>query len=132
MSQSYYPINKNIIKSAIFWESLDKRILKTTKCENDHIHWPPRTFCPICYTDNLEWVDLPLTGTLLGWTEVNAPPEGFSGPYFVGIVEIIPNKIKLFGRIKYVGKNQLQIGDKIEIDFEKDDGNTFFYFKSLK
>ncbi|MHA2102899.1 MAG: Zn-ribbon domain-containing OB-fold protein [Candidatus Hodarchaeales archaeon] len=129
MSQSYFPINKKMIKSSIFWEELEKNNLKTTKCENNHTHWPPRTICPICYSNNLEWTDLPLTGTLIGWTEVFAPPEGFPKNYIVGIIEIKPDNIKIFGRIEHTKKELLKIGCKINIEFEKDSEEKYFYFR---
>jgi len=132
MSQLYYPINRNIIKSAVFWDGLEKSMLKTTKCENNHTHWPPRTICPSCYSNTLNWVDLPLNGTLIGWTEVSAPPEGFPKNYTVGIIEIKPENVKIFGRIKQIDNKKLKIGCKINIEFEKDSEEKFFYFTVSK
>ena len=122
--QEFFPVNKNLIKTKEFWGALAEKKLKTTKCINNHIHWPPRTFCNVCYTSELVWIDLPLEGTLKQWTEVNAPER-----YIVGILELKPHNIRIFGKIiKNEGKN-LKTNQLLNIKFELNDEEWFYYFQ---
>ncbi|OLS23824.1 MAG: hypothetical protein HeimC3_22960 [Candidatus Heimdallarchaeota archaeon LC_3] len=127
--QEFFPVNKNLIKTKEFWEGLKQKTLKTTKCHNNHVHWPPRTFCNVCYTSELDWIDLPLEGILKQWTEVNAPPEGFPKSYLVGILELEPRYIRIFGKILNTDLKDLEVDKKLTIEFESIENEWFFYFK---
>ncbi len=124
--QEFFPVNKDLIKTKEFWNGLNEKKLKTTKCSNNHVHWPPRTFCNVCYTSELEWIDLPLEGILKQWTEVNVPPKGFPKTYTVGILEIEPFDIRIFGKIT---DTNLEVDKKLAIDFEINQEEWFYYFK---
>jgi uncharacterized OB-fold protein len=55
-----------------------------------HRHFPLAPVCPFTGADDVEPIDLPRTGRLWLWTEVTAPPPGYSGPvpYGLGVVEL--------------------------------------------
>lgn len=46
-----------------FYENLREGKFTTTKCKNcGRVAYPPRVICPECYSDELEWVELPKKG----------------------------------------------------------------------
>jgi uncharacterized OB-fold protein len=53
-------------------------------------HFPRSPVCPFTGAEDVEPVDLPRTGRIWLWTEVTAPPPGYTGPvpYGFGIVEL--------------------------------------------
>jgi len=49
-----------------FYDHLREGRLTTTKCSAcGHVAYPPRVICPECYSDKLEWIDLPKKGKVL-------------------------------------------------------------------
>ena len=46
-----------------FYENLREGKFTTTKCKKcGRVAYPPRVICPECYSDELEWVELPRKG----------------------------------------------------------------------
>ncbi|NHJ31725.1 MAG: hypothetical protein FK732_02575 [Asgard group archaeon] len=111
-----------------FWEGLNNKEIKTTKCSKcSTVHFPPSPkLCPICFNFNMEWISLPLDGTISTWTNILAPPEGFTGPYYLISVVIDTLGKAILGR--YIG-NEPKIGDRVSADFEDVDGQSIWIFK---
>lgn len=126
-----YQINRENTKVKRFWDELDNNKIMTTTCKDcNTIHWPPRSFCNSCYSSNLEWTDLPMNGTLLTYTNVTAPADGFSKDgYLLGIVKLSNTNLKVFGQIEK-GSTELKEGTKVSLQIEEDP-NNFRYFKFI-
>ncbi len=105
--------------------------LKTTKCEKcEAIHYPPSPkLCPSCFGFSMTWINLPLEGTVSTWTNVLAPPAGFSGSYY--LVSVILDKLEkpIVGRFQ---GNQPNIGDRVKISFEKVGEQSVYIFKKAE
>lgn len=53
-----------------FYEHLREGRLTTTKCsECGQVAYPPRVICPECYSEKLEWIDLPKKGKVVAVVE---------------------------------------------------------------
>lgn len=53
-----------------FYENLREGKFTTTKCKDcGKIAYPPRVICPECYSDELEWIELPKKGRVITATE---------------------------------------------------------------
>lgn len=53
-----------------FYENLKLGRFTTTKCQQcQFIAYPPRVVCPHCYSEDLEWTDLPDKGKILSIVE---------------------------------------------------------------
>ncbi|MHA2366189.1 MAG: Zn-ribbon domain-containing OB-fold protein [Candidatus Hodarchaeales archaeon] len=130
MSTPPYQLNKTGTKIQKFWEELKNKKIVTTSCQCGLAHWPPRSFCPSCYSSNLEWVDLPLEGKLKTWTNVTAPPIGFKNNYNVGIIELDTPKLQLFGQIKNIDPKKIHTGLSLKIDFEMSEDSVYFFFQN--
>jgi uncharacterized OB-fold protein len=49
-----------------FYDHLREGRLTTTKCSAcGHVAYPPRVICPECYSEKLEWIDLPKKGKVV-------------------------------------------------------------------
>lgn len=55
-----------------FFEGMANQILYGSKCEKcNRVLVPARTFCPHCFVDTKEWVEVSQQGTLTAWSYVN-------------------------------------------------------------
>lgn len=101
-----------------FYEFLKEKKFKTTRCKAcGATEFPPRKFCTKCYSEDVEWIDIPEKGKVLAFTTQKRAIRFFE-PDIIGFVEI-----EGIGRIltKIEGEN-LQIGDTIYLDFIESDG----------
>jgi len=49
-----------------FYENLREGKFTTTKCKKcGRVSYPPRVICPECYSDELEWIELPKRGKVV-------------------------------------------------------------------
>ena len=74
-----------------FWDALSKGHLETTACDAcRHVTFPPKPFCPQCWSKETDWVTLNPAGTLYSWTRIHAGPAVFAEelPYEVGVVDL--------------------------------------------
>jgi len=67
-----------------FYEHLKEGRFTTTRCRTcGHVAYPPRVICPECYSEDLEWIDLPKRGKVIVFTEqIRGVPLGFESPLF--------------------------------------------------
>jgi len=96
-----------------FFEHLREGRFTTTQCADCGLRpWPPRVLCPACWSDRLEWIDLPQTGRIHGFTvqETGVPP-GFEKPLIFGVIEMEGTRV--FARIVDSPVDVLQIGDTV-------------------
>ncbi len=74
-----------------FWGALQDGRFETTRCADcERVTFPPKPFCPHCWSKNLTWVPLRGRGRLYSQTVVHAAPAVFraEAPYRVGIVDL--------------------------------------------
>jgi uncharacterized OB-fold protein len=81
------------VASRFFQEIRDHARLLGTRCPAcAKVFMPPRSVCPGCLGRLEEWVELPPTGTLLTYTQVNQTYSTYyqprEAPYLVGIVQL--------------------------------------------
>jgi uncharacterized OB-fold protein len=107
-----------------FYDNLKQGRWTTTKCKKcGYISYPPGVACPNCWSDELEWVDLPKTAKVVAVNEQAAPPTGFKAPLinaWLGFDKAHPLK-HLFVRVINCASGQLKIGDEVQfVSFEVD------------
>ncbi|HTT46068.1 MAG TPA: OB-fold domain-containing protein [Thermoplasmata archaeon] len=118
-----------------FYERLREGKLSTTRCTRDNeLHWPPRTACPKCRSEELEWVDLPERGHVFAFSAVLAgAPLGMEHevPFAVGLVDLDGVPLRVFGRIEGLPWNQLRIGQPVRTEaYDIGDGRMFYRFRT--
>jgi uncharacterized OB-fold protein len=119
-----------------FFDELRAGRLTTTRCRKDgELHWPPRVACPHCHGEDLEWVTLPLTGTLYAFSALLAgAPLGMETelPIVMGLADLDGESIRLFGRIVGAAWSDLRVGDRVRVEpFELEDGRVFYRFRAV-
>lgn len=120
---------------ARFYARLAEGRLSTTRCPADgRLLWPPRTACPHCHAETLEWVDLPEDGRLYAFSAVLAgAPLGMEAevPFAVGLVDLAGVPLRLFGRIEGKSWDALAIGDPVRVEpYALGDGRWFYRFRA--
>ncbi|MGD0256442.1 MAG: OB-fold domain-containing protein [Thermoplasmata archaeon] len=118
-----------------FFERLKEGTVSTTRCpKDDLLLWPPRTACPVCHGETLEWVDLPARGHIYAFSAVlGGAPLGMEGevPFAVGLVDLEGVPLRLFGRIEGHPWNELRIGQPVRLEsYDIGDGRWFYRFRT--
>jgi len=119
-----------------FYDRLREGRLSTTRCRRDGtLHWPPRTACPSCRSEELDWVDLPDRGHVYAFSAVLAgAPLGMEDemPFAVGLVDLDGVPLRLFGRIEGRPWTELRIGEPVRTEpYDIGDGRMFYRFRTL-
>jgi len=74
-----------------FWQGLSNGRFETTRCDDcERLTFPPKPFCPHCWSGRVAWLPLSGRGKLYSQTVVHAAPAAFQDevPYRVGIVDL--------------------------------------------
>jgi len=96
-----------------FYEYLAAERLVTTSCRRcKRLDWPPRGFCPVCTSDEFEWVDLPHEGTVHAFTvQETGVPAGFAPPLVFAIVKL--GGLRIFAPIVTTDPAGVSIGARV-------------------
>lgn len=96
----------------------------------EHYAFPRTTDCPYCTSTTTEPVELSDHGTLWAWTAVTASPPGYEGsvPFGFGIVELVPERLRIITRLEAPDPTMLTFGQAMQLVIvpltENDDGAT--------
>ena len=92
VTMDMWPIEaKEFNKVYPFYDNLKQGRFTTTKCKScGHVAYPPRgVICPECYSEDLEYVDLPTKGKVIVFSEeVKGVPLGFQSPLIHAVVDL--------------------------------------------
>lgn len=121
---------------ARFFDELRGGRFTTTRCRKDgELLWPPRVTCPHCHGEEMDWVPLPLTGTLYAFSALLAgAPLGMETelPIVMGLADLDGEPLRLFGRIVGTRWEQLRVGQAVRIEpYELGDGRVFYRFRAV-
>lgn len=86
---AYPPRTSDLSKR--FWDKLAEGEFETTECKDcGKLTFPPKKFCPHCWSRNVEWVSTPTRGTIYSYTTVHIAPAVFAheAPYMVCIADM--------------------------------------------
>jgi uncharacterized OB-fold protein len=106
-----------------FYDNLREGRFTTTKCKKcGYTAFPPGVICPRCWSEDLEWVDLPKKARVVVFTETQAgAPIGFPSPLIMAWLTFGKDTPlnHLLGRIINCREGQLKEGDEVEfVTFE--------------
>jgi uncharacterized OB-fold protein len=114
----------------------EKRImgLKCQKCSRVYI--PPRKVCPICFTENSEWVPLSEKGVVRSFTvarrNLKALPK--KPPVIFGLIQLDGADTAILHFIDGIEPERVAIGMRVEAQFAKNRSGTIRdidYFKPV-
>jgi uncharacterized OB-fold protein len=100
--------------------------MKCTKC--DIFYFPPRSDCPECLGNKMEWVDTRGEGTLITYTTIHAAPTGFENlvPYTIGVLELDEGG-RLLALIEGIEESDIKIGMKLKAVSKKLENDRVTY-----
>ena len=101
-----------------FYDNLKAGRFTTTKCKKcGHVAYPPRILCPECYSEELEYIDLPKKGKVIVCTEqLRGVPLGFEAPLVHAWIDLGANSPvkRILSRIINCPAGQLKEGDGVQ------------------
>lgn len=109
------------IDTAFFWDACERGEFVAQKFEgSDQLWHPPRPMCPVTHTTKKTHVKLSGKGTILSWVRQVRPGSfGFKESPIVILVEL-EEGLRFVSNL--VGSEPPEIGDAVEVDFEKTSG----------
>lgn len=104
-----------------YWEALKAHTMKIQRCaECATWYFPPRTLCPSCLSDNVEWTRVSGRGTVYAATAFHhAFDPAYEGevPYNVSIVQLEEGP-RLVSNVIGITPEEVQIGQSVEVVYE--------------
>ena len=101
-----------------FYDYLREGRFTTTRCQKcGNVAFPPGVICSKCWSDELEWIDLPTRATVTTFTEtVTGAPLGFDAPLILAWLDFGKNApLKhLLVRIINCAEGELKEGDEVK------------------
>jgi hypothetical protein len=101
-----------------FYENLKQGRFTTTKCKDcGNVPFPPRVLCPVCYSENLEYIDLPTKGKVLIFSEeVKGVPLGYESPLIHAVIDLgVAPCSRMITRIINCPAGMLKRGDEVQL-----------------
>ena len=110
-----------------FYQYLAEQKLMGSRCQScGALHLPPRSLCPACYGDQLDWKQLSGRGKLVAFTTVHIAPTtmieagyGRTNPYCTGIVQLNegPNISAQITGVDPAAPEEIEIGIPVQVAF---------------
>jgi len=119
-----------VTKTAEFVDLLVKGKIDGTVCKKCGARFfPPRADCSVCFSNEMDWFDMPQKGRLETFTTAFYAPFGFEAdpPYTMGVVDY-GNGLKLFARIsKDLKAGEVKVGMEVTVrPLKYEDGQLSF------
>lgn len=128
-------IGLNHLDMAGYVDGLQHCELRIQRCSaNNHIQWPPRPACTECQDDNLSWVPLEGTGHLFSFTvSASSSVNEYKPlvPYVIGIIETTEG-IRLLGHIDVDDRSELEVGIRLQVEFQNVGETNLPYWRLAK
>jgi uncharacterized protein len=119
VTMDMWPIQaKEFNRSWPFYENLRQGRFTTTKCKDcGHVAYPPRVICPECYSESLEYIDLPTKGKVIVFSEeVKGVPLGFQSPLIHAVIDLGVDPVRrVMSRIINCPAGALKQGDEVQL-----------------
>jgi hypothetical protein len=114
-----------------FWDAALAGRLAAPRCTNcGTVRLPPGPFCFECQHQDVEWIDLPGTGTVYSFTVVRHPlrPDLQAVvPYVSAVVDLDGTQgagARLIANVVECDPESVAIGDKVRIEFDTTGGGA--------
>jgi uncharacterized protein len=116
-----------------YWDGLKEHELWIQQCQecDQHIFYP-RSICPHCFSEQINWVKSIGAGKIYSYTVVHRAFGPFKDqtPFVVAIVEL-DEGIRMMSRIK-TDSRQMTIDQKVKVIFERVDEDLILpYFEPV-
>ncbi len=100
-----------------FWDACGAHELCAQRCQScGHFRWPPRSFCPRCYSFDFEWAPLPKEGKVVSFTVVH---HGTETPYVVALIGL-NEEVQLMSNVVDCAWEDVRVGMPVAVVFDED------------
>lgn len=109
-----------------FWDATAENRLVLPKCRScGTIIWYPRTFCPECHTEGVDWVDASGQGTVYSFavTRKGEGPWREVSPYVLAYVELDEGP-RVLTNIVDCDVEAVSVGQRVTVTFDAADGGV--------
>jgi uncharacterized OB-fold protein len=103
-----------------FWDGTRQHRLLLRRCEAGHMIFYPRSHCPGCLSNRLEWVEASGKGTLYSYTVARRPTSPdfeHDVPFVIAVVELDEGP-RMTSRLVEVDPDAVRIGMRLEVVFD--------------
>ena len=127
----------NDTATAPYWEASARHELALPRCDDcGLVFFPPRPFCPGCWSGELSWQPMSGGGKVWTFTEVHVAfyddTWADDVPYVVAVVELDEGP-RLLANIVEPDLDRLSIGERVEAVFEdRAEGVTLPMFRTVQ
>jgi uncharacterized OB-fold protein len=115
------------------WEGYEQHVLRLPRCRAcGHHHLPPGPVCPLCFSNDLEWIVASGRGVVSTWVVVQRKYfEDFDPPYPVVQIQLEEGP-RLTAGLRPAELERIEIGAAVEVTFETGpNGMTLPVFRLL-
>jgi uncharacterized OB-fold protein len=118
-----------------YWNAARERRLLIRQCGACGAkHFMPRYLCPVCWSENLEWIESAGKGSVHSYTVIRrAPVATFAGrvPYVIALIDLDEGP-RMVTNVLGDDALSVKIGDRVEVTFEdRGDGALLPQFKRV-
>jgi len=104
-----------------YWTAARERRLLIRKCNAcGQLHFMPRFLCPVCWSDQLEWVESKGTGSIHSFTVIRRAPMAVFAPrvpYVIALVELDEGP-RMMANVLGADALSIRIDDRVKVTFE--------------
>lgn len=103
-----------------YWDAAKEHRLMIQRCQGcQHAIFYPRSVCPHCMSDRIEWVAASGRGTIYSYTVVHRSPGQFKDdvPYVVALIDLAEG-VRLMSNVVDCAPSDVQIGAGVEVVFD--------------
>ena len=106
-----------------WWEAAADERLLVRRCRDcESVHFYPRPFCPTCWSEDGEWLEVSGRATLYTWSEVfmnDLPPFKERLPYIAAVVDLDEGP-RMMTELVDCDAAQLSVGMPVTVSFRKE------------
>jgi uncharacterized OB-fold protein len=103
-----------------YWDATKEHRLLIKRCQDCQTAiFYPRSVCPSCMSDRVDWVAASGRGTIYSYTVVRRAPPQFveDAPYVVALIDLAEG-VRLMSNVVGASPSDVRIGAVVEVVFE--------------
>jgi uncharacterized OB-fold protein len=103
-----------------YWDAAKEHRLIIQRCHDcTRAIFYPRSVCPFCMADHIDWIEASGHGTIYSYTIVHrAPPQFADGvPYVVALIDLAEG-VRLMSNVVDCAPTDVRIGAAVEVTFD--------------
>ncbi len=118
MTERTYPDPSITMESEVYWQACGDGVLMLKRCADcGETHFYPRAICPLCFSDNTEWVEASGKGRIYTYSVTRRAEVPFAIAYVT-----LEEGVTMLSNIVEADLDALAIGQAVEVTFRQSEG----------